>query len=137
MGMFSEIATETTIQVVVDEIKKGLANTQSPQAREAMKTIGRFALTQFEWSIPGWAEEYTKLFKKEYETKRLRILPNETRDIIPHLRVQVFGKDNSGFTIVEALLKPGEGVCWRCGSIANDPKNDLQICPICGKDFND
>ena len=74
---------------------------------------------------------------EKYQTKQLRILPHSPSDIIPHSRVKVLGEDRAGFTIVEATLKAGEGVCWRCGSVAEDPDSTLQICPVCGKDFND
>jgi len=72
-----------------------------------------------------------------YQMKRLRILPHNPTDIRPHPRVKVLGEDRAGFTIVEAQLKSSEGVCWRCGSIAEDPDHNLQICPVCGGDFND
>lgn len=72
-----------------------------------------------------------------FETKTLRILPRQNGSIIPHPRVKVLRKDSAGFTLVEAQLAPGEGVCWRCGSIAQDPDRKLDICPVCGGDFND
>ena len=83
--------------------------------------------------------EEEKLGKENgrYQIKQLRILPSNPTDIIPHPRVMVLGEDRAGFTLVEAQLKDSEGVCWRCGSIAEDPNHDLEICPICGRDFND
>lgn len=64
MGMFSEIATEGTIQVFVKEIEKELEeNKDKPEACEVLKKIGRFALSQFEWSFPDWARHYEQLFK--------------------------------------------------------------------------
>lgn len=64
MGMFSEIATETTIQAIVKEIEKELEqNKDKPEICEALKKIGRFALTQFEWSTPDWARRYEHLFE--------------------------------------------------------------------------
>ena len=74
---------------------------------------------------------------EEYRTEKMRILPHNPSDIRPHLRVKVLGEDHAGYTIVEAKLRPGESVCWRCGSIADDPDHTLQVCPICGGDFND
>lgn len=69
---------------------------------------------------------------------RLRILLKKSEDIRPHPRVTIRGRDEAGFTIVEAKLEPGEGVCWRCGTIArDDPLGTLEICPECGGDFND
>ena len=63
--MFYEIATEGTIQVLVKEIEKELAeNKEKPEACEALKKIGRFALTQFESSTPSWARHYEELFKE-------------------------------------------------------------------------
>jgi hypothetical protein len=65
MGMFSEIATEGTIQAIVAEIKNGLEeNGGKPEVCVALKKLGRFALTQFEWSTPSWASEYAELFKE-------------------------------------------------------------------------
>lgn len=64
MGMFSEIATEATIQIIVGEIEKELReNSNKPEVCEALKKLGRFALTQFEWSMPDWAHKYEQLFK--------------------------------------------------------------------------
>ncbi len=63
--MFSEIATEDTIRAFVSEIKKKIEeNTDNPVACSAFKEIGRFALTQFEWSAPAWADEYRELFEE-------------------------------------------------------------------------
>lgn len=73
----------------------------------------------------------------KYQTKEFRILPHNQSDIIFHPRVKVLGEDKAGFTIVEAQLKSGEDVCWRCGSIVEDQNHNLKICPICGLDFND
>ena len=65
MGMFSEIATETTIKTLVVEIKKELEeNRDKPLVCAALKKLGRFALTQFEWSTPDWAKEYQQLFRE-------------------------------------------------------------------------
>ena len=75
--------------------------------------------------------------KGGYKTEVRRILPRNPGDIRPHPRVKVLGQDPLGFTLVEAQLREGEGVCWRCGSIAEDPDADLRVCPICGRDFND
>ncbi len=66
-----------------------------------------------------------------------RIMPKRPGDIRRHPRVRVVGKDSAGFTLIEAQLLPSEGVCWRCGSIAEDPYHDLEVCPTCGGDFND
>lgn len=63
--MFTEIATESTIKSIVTEIKKGLKkNKDKPEVCSALKKLGRFALTLFEWSYPDWAREYEKLFKE-------------------------------------------------------------------------
>lgn len=67
----------------------------------------------------------------------MRILSEDSSDIRPNPRVEVLGEDSAGFTRVRAFLGPNEGLCWRCASIANDPNHDLEICPHCGKDFND
>lgn len=61
--MFSEIATEGTIKTLVTEIKKVLEeNRDKPDACIALRQVGRFALTQFEWDTPSWAQEYAELF---------------------------------------------------------------------------
>ena len=75
--------------------------------------------------------------EQTYRKERRRINPRKPEDIVPHPRVKVVGKDHADFTVVEALLKISEGVCWRCGSIAEDPEGTLQKCPVCGGDFND
>lgn len=65
MGIISEIVTELTIKIFVTEIKKDLAESKNkPDVCAALKKLGRFALTKFEWSIPEWEEEYQKLFKE-------------------------------------------------------------------------
>jgi hypothetical protein len=70
MGMFSEIATEGTIQTMVREIKKELEeNKGNPEVCAALKKIGRFALTQFEWVAPDWAHEYQRLFENDSPEK--------------------------------------------------------------------
>ncbi len=62
MGMFSEITTENTVFAFVKEISKDLKACDNEQAAQALRKLGRFALTQFEWSTPDWAAEYKKLF---------------------------------------------------------------------------
>ncbi len=71
------------------------------------------------------------------KTVVVRILPHQESDIRPDPRVVVLRTDAAGFTIVRAELEEDEGVCWRCGSIANDPGRKLQVCPVCSGDFND
>lgn len=64
MGMISEIAIESTVRGFVAEIKKELeANRDKPDVCVVLKRLGRHALTQFEWSAPEWAPEYTHLFE--------------------------------------------------------------------------
>lgn len=63
MGMFSEIAVEGIIQKVCVALEKGLTKTTNPEAIECLKTLGREALTWFEWDTPDWAGKYKKLFK--------------------------------------------------------------------------
>lgn len=63
--MVSEIATEGTIHAFVGEIKKELeVNKEKPDAVIALKALGRFALTLFEWSVPDWTKEYEHLFRE-------------------------------------------------------------------------
>lgn len=64
MGMFSEIATESTVASFVHFLRAELEVTTDPAVRIALKKAGRFALTQFEWSTPAWAAPYTELFKE-------------------------------------------------------------------------
>ena len=86
----------------------------------------------------GVAERRGKVVQTEtYVTKEMRTLPSKDEDIVSHPRVRILRKDDMGFTIVEAKLKKGEGVCWRCCSPADDPEGKLQTCPVCGGDFND
>lgn len=74
---------------------------------------------------------------KDLREVECRILPRLGSDVIPSPRVTVLGEDEAGFTLVRAKLRPGEDVCWRCGSIAEDPEHNLEVCPVCGDDFND
>ena len=68
--MFSEIALERLIKVFVKEIKRDLeANENKPEVCSALRKIGRFALTQFEWSTPNWANEYEMLFSEQEPRK--------------------------------------------------------------------
>lgn len=63
MGMFSEVAIEGTIRAFVEEIRRELEiNQAKPDAVVALRKLGRFALTQFEWGAPDWAKEYAQLF---------------------------------------------------------------------------
>lgn len=63
MGMFSEIATAGTVKAIVQEIKKNLEENRNNLAVcIALKRLGRFALMQFEWDTPTWAQEYEELF---------------------------------------------------------------------------
>jgi hypothetical protein len=64
MGMFSEIATEVTIQGIIKDIEQKINSGNYTQEEiNGMKEVGRFVLTQFEWETPDWAIEY----KKKYE----------------------------------------------------------------------
>ncbi len=86
----------------------------------------------------GLAERRDKVVRIEtYVTKEVRTLPRREEDIVPHPRVKILRRDDAGFTIVQANLKEGESVCWRCCSPADDPGGKLQICPVCSRDFND
>lgn len=67
MGMFSEIATECTIKSIVIEIAKRMDEAAGSRPADvaraaALAEIGRFCLTQFEYSVPPWAEEYAQKF---------------------------------------------------------------------------
>lgn len=63
MSMMTEIATEGTIKEIVQEIERLLAALKDkPDACAALKRVGRFALTQFEWNTPDWAQRYRTLF---------------------------------------------------------------------------
>lgn len=63
MSMFSETATEVTIQKMVTEIRNKLLEAKDPGEIAAYKHMGRFALTLFEWDSPGWVKEFTALFR--------------------------------------------------------------------------
>ncbi|HEY4474951.1 MAG TPA: hypothetical protein VJC06_03450 [Candidatus Paceibacterota bacterium] len=67
--MFSEVATAATIGVFVVEIAKEIEdNKENSEALKILKKMGRFALTQFEWSTPEWAAEYDRLFSENSDT---------------------------------------------------------------------
>lgn len=72
-----------------------------------------------------------------YQEKVVRVLPKGQYKIVPHPRVEVLCVDDAGFTRVLAKLLPGESVCWRCATPAQDPDGKLSVCPTCGGDFND
>lgn len=64
MSMMSEITTESNVQTFVEEIERVLVeNKDDERTCSALRKLGRFALTQFEWSTPDWAREYKKLFE--------------------------------------------------------------------------
>lgn len=66
MGIFSDVATESTIHTIVFEIETLLPEyADDPRTQEALKRIGRYALNQFDWSIPEWAARYWELFKAQ------------------------------------------------------------------------
>ena len=74
MSIISEIAAESTIGVIVQEIKKELEkNKDKPDVCTALKKIGRFALTKFDWSTPDWTKEYDNLFEASAEEKHQAI----------------------------------------------------------------
>lgn len=63
--MLSEIATESVVRQMVTEIKKELEESRGkPEVCSALKKIGRFALTLFEWDTPEWAKGCEELFKE-------------------------------------------------------------------------
>jgi hypothetical protein len=64
MSMFSEIATEGAIQTIVQQIERTLAEYEgNKDVCDALKKIGRYCLTQFDWDTPEWAKRYEILFK--------------------------------------------------------------------------
>ncbi len=65
MSIVSEFATEHTIEKVVVQIKKELEESRDkPEACSALKKLGRFSLTLFEYSTPQWVKEYSLIFKE-------------------------------------------------------------------------
>lgn len=62
--MQSEISTECIIKKIVEEIKRDLSINTNLEVCKALKKVGRFALKQFEWDVPDWANEYKELFKE-------------------------------------------------------------------------
>lgn len=76
-----------------------------------------------------------------YITKRVRTSPKPgrygRREVSEHHpRANFLGKDHAGFVIVEVKLLQGEGVCWECGMIAEDPDGRRFRCPACNGFFN-
>lgn len=63
--MFSEVTSEGNVRDFVIEIRTKLEKyADKPDAVTALKELGRFALTQFEFSTPTWAAEFEELFKE-------------------------------------------------------------------------
>ena len=62
--MFGDAAREAVIQNIVKQIELELGGYhETDEAAKALKRIGRFALTQFDWTSPDWAEDYEKVFR--------------------------------------------------------------------------
>jgi hypothetical protein len=64
MGMFSEITTFANIEAFVGQIKDELEKASSDETKAVLKRLGRWALTQFEWTTPEWAQKFSDLFKE-------------------------------------------------------------------------
>ena len=80
MGMISEIAIETTIRSIVEEIKKELeANKSRSTVCKSLKAVGRCALNQFEWESPDWSRPYFELFEYEKFAKRQKPRKNKSK----------------------------------------------------------
>ncbi len=63
MSMFSEVARENVVAQIVVEIKKELEESrEKPEVCSALKKLGRFTLTLFDYSTPEWAKEYQQIF---------------------------------------------------------------------------
>lgn len=62
MGMFSEIATEGTVQDMCRGIARALSETTDEGEQRGLKRAGRHALTLFEWTEPAWASQYKEMF---------------------------------------------------------------------------
>lgn len=68
MGMASEIATEVTIKAIVKEIEAAMGDpNNSHEVQQAYRKIGRFALTQFDYTWPDWATKYERQFAERSE----------------------------------------------------------------------
>lgn len=71
MGMFSEVATEGIIREICEFVDKEITRRQAePEVVKGLKSVGRHALTLFEWSEPEWAKEY----KIKFIERRLKKL---------------------------------------------------------------
>ncbi len=69
MSIASESATEGTIGIFVRQIEKEIKNNkENPEVLKILKKLGRFALTQFDWSTPEWTVEYDRLFAEDSDT---------------------------------------------------------------------
>jgi hypothetical protein len=64
MGLFSEVYTEGTIKLIVQDIRKALEVECDPLIQKGLKRAGRIALTHFEWDTPVWSKEFEELFKE-------------------------------------------------------------------------
>lgn len=62
MSMFTEIAVEGTVSTFVQFVRTELEKETDPAARDALKRVGRYALSQLEWPC-DWAKPYEAVFR--------------------------------------------------------------------------
>lgn len=66
MSILSEIVAEGNVQSIVAKLKEKLEeNKDNPEVTRVLREIGRWSLTQFEWTSPDWAADYEELFKED------------------------------------------------------------------------
>jgi len=136
MGMFSEIATEGTIGVFVTEIGKELeANKNHPEVCVALKKLGRFALTQFEWSLPDWARKYSELFKEETPSE---VVARKSLWVLHHDDPPCTAKLENGYCPKCKFVPDMQSICfyYYCPDCRVELNNKSMECPQCHQTFS-
>lgn len=65
MTIVSDIATQSVIQGFVNEILEEMSkNAGNKEVHAVLKRLGRYALSQFEWDTPKWAQAFKEAFKE-------------------------------------------------------------------------
>ena len=65
MSMFGEIATAATIEMICSKIDVMIKGSKDPIEIKALKAIGIYSLTLFDWDTPTWANYYSEQFKDD------------------------------------------------------------------------
>jgi len=105
MGMFSEITTEGSVGTFLRQIKHELeANKEKAEVCAVLRKLGRFGLSQFEWTAPEWAKGYEELFKEKTAFKlgqRVKV----TKNTFNHADLAVLRGAVGKITLIEPPMK--------------------------------